>query len=250
MKGYDEVGLLYLNYYGFNVKRPPMDNPKLRMAVSYAIDRKEVTDMLGGGQTPLTSWVPVGMFGYEPDRGLKFDVAKAKKLLKEAGYGKGLKPLPKLSIGFNTNENHQRIAENIQQQLKRNLGLEIEMANQEWKVFLNILKTNPPHIFRMGWVSDYPDPDNFLNLMTSYSDNNHTNWGNPKFDKLIEDASSEISKDKRRAMYSQAQKILTETDVPVIPLFSGVRHVLISERVKGFSLNVMTRKHYKTVTFK
>ncbi|MCB9025541.1 MAG: peptide ABC transporter substrate-binding protein [Bdellovibrionaceae bacterium] len=244
-----ESGILSLYYFGFNVKKKPMDNPLVRKAISHAINRNEVTKMMAGGQIPLTSWVPPGMFGYEAEIGTSFDIEKANKLLDDAGF-KDRSKLPTITLGFNTNENHQRIAENIQSQLKKNLGINVELKNEEWKVYLNTIKMDPPHIFRMGWLADYPDPDNFLNLMTSYSDNNHTQWGNKDFDELIEKAAKELDKGKRKEYYSTAQKILTEIDVPVAPVFSSVVHSLVSKRVKNFPNNSMNRYEFKGIELK
>lgn len=244
-----EAGILSLYYFGFNVKKSPMDNPLVRKAISHAINRNEVTKLMAGGQIPLTSWVPPGMFGYEAEIGTTYDVEKANKLLDDAGYKERTK-LPTITLGFNTNENHQRIAENIQSQLKKNLGINVELKNEEWKVYLNTLKVDPPHVFRMGWLADYPDPDNFLTLMTSYSDNNHTNWENKQFDELIAKAAKELDKEKRKEYYSTAQKILTELDVPVAPIFSSVVHSLVANRVKNFPNNSMNRYQFKGVELK
>ncbi len=246
---YLESSILSMYYYGFNTKRPPMDNSLVRQAISHAIDRKEVTQMLAGGEVPLTSWVPPGMFGYEPSLGSNFDPKEAAELLDKAGY-KDRTKFPKINLSFNTNENHQRIAENIQAQLKKNLGISVELQNEEWKVYLNNLKVNPAHIYRMGWLADYPDPDNFMNLMYSYSENNRTKWGNKEFDAIVLQAASELDKGKRKELYSKAQKILTELDVPVVPMFSSVSHSLIAKRVVNFPNNSMNRYEFKKVTLK
>ncbi len=247
--GFHLVSSLSMYYYGFNVRKPPFSDLKVRQAFSLAVDRKQVTDLLAGGQVPLPGWIPRGMFGHEGDRGLKFDVEKANKLLIEAGY-KDRSKFPKVTLGFNTNENHQRVAENVQAQIKKNLGIEIELANEEWKVYLNRLRTDTPHMFRLGWLADYPDPDNFLGLMTSYSENNHTGWKSKKYDDLVESGASALDKEARRQTYSAAQAILTEGDVPVMPLFSDVRPILLSERVQGFPLNAMNRWDLKVVSLK
>lgn len=244
-----ETGNLALYYYGINVTKPPMDNPLFRKAIAMAIDRKQVVQMLGGGQMPMTSWVPAGMFGYEPEYGLPFDVEKAKALLKEAGYADPAK-VPKLEIKFNTSEDHQRIAENIQAQLKTNLGINVELKNEEWKVYLNTLATDPPHLFRFGWQADYPDPDNFMSVIAGFSDNNRTRWKNAKFDAMVLKASGITDKEERRAVYAQAQKILVEDEVPVIPLYSSVNHLLISPRVENYPINVMEKFVYKGVKLK
>ncbi len=246
---YHVMPSLLTQYYGINVTRPPMDNPLVRQAISYAIDRKQVTSVLAGGQVPLTSWIPDGVFGYDEKIGIHFDPVKAKELLKKAGYSE-TKPVPKIEIEFNTNEDLQRVAENIQAQLKTNLGLNIEVKNQEWKSFLNELKTDAPQIYRFGWMGDYPDPDNFMNLMTSYSDNNHTKWKNKDYDHLVETAAGEGDPTKRKALYDEAQKILVEKDVCVLPLYIGVSQYMIADRVSKYPQNVLQRKLYKGVILK
>ncbi|MCB0351701.1 MAG: peptide ABC transporter substrate-binding protein, partial [Bdellovibrionales bacterium] len=132
MKEYHRTPQLAVYYYGLNVKRPPLDNVKVRRAISMAIDREEVNKILGGEKIPAYNVVPPGLLGHNPSIGLKFDVSGAQKLLDEAGY-KDRSKIPRIQLGFNTNENHQRIAENIQAQLKRNLGIELEIVNEEWK---------------------------------------------------------------------------------------------------------------------
>lgn len=237
-KEFRETSRLSSYYYGFNVAKPPMDNPLVRKAIAMAIDRQQLVKMLAGGQLPLSGWIPSGMFGYESDRGLTFDPAKAKETLKKAGYENGAK-LPKIEIKFNTNEDHQRIAENIQAQLKQNLGIDVELRNEEWKVYLNSLRMDPPHIYRLGWQADYPDPDNFMGLMLSYSNNNHTRWKNTKFDDIVTKAAGVIDRDERKKLYSEAQKIILEEDVAAVPLYSTVKHILVNQRVENYPLNVM-----------
>lgn len=246
-KEYRSIGNLTLQYYGFNVRKAPFDDSRVRRAFNMAVDRSEILKVLNGGQIALTSWIPVGMSGHEGERGLKFDVEKAKALLKEAGYGEGGKPFPRVTLGFNTNENHKRIAENVQAQLKRNLGVDLELRNEEWKVYLNSLKTDPPNVYRMGWNGDYPDPDNFMNLMTSYSENNRTGWGNKEYDSLIEKGAKELDMNKRLEHYSQAQKILVETDCPAIPLYSAVGQYLVAERVKNYPINILAQYDFRRV---
>lgn len=245
-KEYREEGNLSTYYYGFNTKKAPFNNAKVRQAFAMAVDKEQIVKMLDGGQIPLNGWIPKGMMGYVENSGVKFNPEKAKALLKEAGFSDP-KKVPKVTIGFNTNDNHKRVAENVQAQLKTNLGVEVELKNEEWKVYLKSLQTDTPQIYRMGWAADYPDPDNFINLMTSYSENNHTGWKNPTFDKLVEGGAAEVDTTKRKAMYAQAQAILTETDVPVLPIYTAVSHYLISDRVKNFPVNPLGRRIYDSV---
>jgi oligopeptide transport system substrate-binding protein len=247
--GFRGAPSLSIYYYGFNIRKPPFNDLKVRKAFSQAIDRKQITDLLGGGQAPLTAWIPTGMFGYEKDIGLNFNPEAAAKLMDEAGF-KDRSKFPAITLAFNTNENHQRVAENVQAQLKKNLGINVQVSSEEWKVYLNRLHNDTPSFFRMGWLADYPDPDNFVNLMTSYSDNNYTGWKNKTYDDLIEQGATQMDKEKRRAIYQQAQKLLTETDVPVIPLFSDVRPILLNERIQNFPVNALNRWILKGVSIK
>lgn len=249
-KQYRSIGVLQLYYYGMNVKKTPTDNVHVRRALAHAIDRQKLVRLLDGGEIPMTGWVPSGMFGYFSDVGLQFDLEKAKAELAKAGYGEGGKPLPKIELHFNTNENHQRIAEAVQAQLKEHLGISVELKNEEWKSYLAKVKTDPPSLFRFGWLADYPDPDNFMNLMTSYSENNRTRWSDPRYDKLIEQAAGETDREKRRELYRQANQIMLTEGVPVIPILTGVAHLLVSDRVEGFPVNAMRKFQYKAVRVK
>ncbi|MGE4131714.1 MAG: peptide ABC transporter substrate-binding protein [Bdellovibrionales bacterium] len=249
MSGYRQIPLISTYYYGFNTKKPPFNNVKVRKAFAAAIDRKQVTDLLAAGHAPLSGWVPSGMFGYENERGIHFEPSAATKMLDDAGF-KDRSKLPKVTIAFNTNENHQRIAENVQAQLKKNLGVEVQISNEEWKTYLARLRDDTPSIYRLGWLGDYPDPSTFMELMTSYSEQNHTGWGNKRYDELVAQGASTLDKEKRRKIYSEAQKILTEDDVPVVPIYSTVGHILLSDRVQNFPVNAIEHYLFKGVTLK
>lgn len=228
---------LRLYYYGFKLKKPPFDNPLVRKAIAHAINRDEIVKVLGGGQFPLKSWVPPGMFGFEEGIGLSFDIQKSKDLLKQAGYSDS-KKIPTIILGFNTEEKHQRVAENIQAQLKTNLGINIELKNEEWKTYLSGLRSDSAYsIFRLGWVADYADPHNFLSIMTGHSPNNRTGWKNQEFDKIVRAGISELDEKKRLELYRKAQRILVEQDVPAIPLLADVNQVLVSSRIENYKDN-------------
>lgn len=246
---YKNHPILGIYYLGFNTTVPPLDNKLVRRALNMAIDREEITNLLAGGQKPITGWLPVGMMGHNPDVGLKFDPEKAKATLDEAGF-QDRSQFPRIVLGFNTNENHQRLAENVQAQLRRNLGINIELNNEEWKVYLSSLRMNPPAIFRLGWIGDYPDPDNFLNLMTSTSDNNHTRWGNERFDRLVRRAASMSNQAEREKLYLEAQKLLVEDEVPVIPIYSYTNNLMIADRVENYPMSPMHRFDYRGVSLR
>ena len=246
---YRSHSTLSLYYYGFNVNNPPLNDSRVRKALALGVDRREIALILNNSQSPLSSWIPPGLFGYNKDIGLKFDPAKASRLLDEAGY-KDRSLFPTLTLSYNTNANHKTIAENIQAQLKRNLNIHLELDNQEWKTYLKKLSLEKTQIFRLGWIADYPDADNFINLMASFSENNHTGWGHEVFDNLVLKAMALPDGSERKALYDRAQEILLEKEVPVFPLFSGINHQLISSRVKKYPLNVMSYVLFKTVELK
>ena len=238
-KDYKKHSILSLYYYGFNTKDPFLKNVNIRRALIHAIDRKQIVNLLKGGQTPLKSWIPKGIFAYNQDIGLSFDLKKARKFLKLAGYSDS-RDLPVLALSYNTTADHKMIAENIQSQLKKHLNLRVELKNQEWKTYLQKLSSGDMQMFRLGWLADYPDPDNFMNLMTSFSDNNRTYWKNKTYDSLILKARTLPDDLVRKSLYDKAQKILLEKDAVAFPIFSSIVHQLVSPRLKNYPLNVMS----------
>ncbi|HLG23054.1 MAG TPA: peptide ABC transporter substrate-binding protein, partial [Candidatus Manganitrophaceae bacterium] len=233
-------------YYGFNVEKPPFNDVRVRRAFSMAVDRSEIPRVLKGGEIPATSWVPEGMLGHNPKIGLGFDPKRARGLLAEAGYPGG-KGLPPITLAFNTDPTNRLIAEQIQAQWKRNLGAEVALDNMEWKVYLKRLKDDTPQIFRLGWGADYPDPDNFLNLFTGAGGNNNTHWKNGAYDRLISEAASEPDESRRVSLYDEAQRILTEQDVPIMPLFFAAQNLLVQPTVQGLEINAMDLLYLKKV---
>lgn len=239
MKEYHLVPKLAMYYYGFNVTKPPTDDVRVRKAINMAIDKDEVNKVLGGEKIPANNILPPGLLGSDQSIGLKFNVEEAKKLLDEAGY-KDRSKFPRIRLGFNTHENHQRLAENVQAQLKKNLGIEIELANEEWKTYIKSLESKKVYQFyRMGWVADYPDPDTFISLFVSNGGSNHTGWSNKPYDDLILKGVSEFDKEKRKQIYADALRIINEEEVPVIPLYHYRDQTLIHQRVKNYPQNVM-----------
>lgn len=232
---------LRLYYYGFKIHKKPFDQVKARRALAMAIDRKEVVRTLGGDQMMLSSWIPQGILGHEMQLGLPYDPQKARNLWKEVAGD-----VKTVVLGFNSEEKHQRVAENIQAQLKKNLNIHVELKNEEWKSFLTgLLSSSHYSLFRLGWVADYPDPHSFLSMMASYSANNRTGWKNSEFDQLVESGLATENVHDRINIYKKAQKILLEEDVPVIPLFADVNQVLVSSRIQGFQGNTLDAYHFR-----
>jgi oligopeptide transport system substrate-binding protein len=245
-RGYKHVPQLRGDYYGFRTDRKPFDDVRVRKAFTMAIDRTVFPSILHGNEMPASSWIPPGMSGHNPKIGLPFNPPEARRLLREAGYPDG-KGFPRVVIGYNTDEDHKLVAEAIQGMWQRNLGVIVGLDNHEWKVYLRTLQNDPPHVFRLGWGADYPDPDNFMKLFTANSGNNNTRWKNPLYDRLLEQAARELDPRKRAALYDQAQKILCETDLPILPLFWRSETTVLNPRFTGLAFNSMARMNLRHV---
>lgn len=233
-------------YYGFVTSRKPFDDARVRRAFSLAVDRSVFPTVLHGGEIPATSWIPPGMLAHNNKIGLAFDPEKARALLREAGYPDG-KGFPPVVLAYNTDEDNKLVAEAVQGMWQKNLGVVIKLENQEWKVYLKKLQNDPPHLFRLGWGADYPDPDNFMKLFTANSGNNHTRWKNPKYDQLLEQAALELDNGKRAKLYDEAQALLTESDVPIMPFFWTAESTVLNGKFAGLEFNSMARMDLRKV---
>ena len=238
--GFRHVPQLRGYYYGFATDRRPFDDPRVRKAFAMAIDRSVFPKILHGGEQPATSWIPPGMLAHNPKIGLLYNPPEARRLLREAGYPNG-KGFPQVTLAYNTDEDHKIVAEAVQGMWKRNLGVVVRLENQEWKVYLKNLQNDPPHIFRLGWGADYPDPDNFMKLFTALSGNNHTRWKNSRYDQLLEQAAREMNQQKRVRLYNEAQKILCEVDTAIVPLFTTAESTVLNPRYTGLEYTSMGR---------
>jgi oligopeptide transport system substrate-binding protein len=245
-RGFKHVPQLRGYYYGFITDKKPFNDPRVRKAFMMAIDRKVFPSILHGGEQAAPSWIPPGMLAHNPKIGLPFNPPEARRLLREAGYPDG-KGFPPVTLAYNTEEDHKMVAEAVQGMWQRNLGVVVALDNQEWKVYLKKLQNDPPNIFRLGWGADYPDPDNFMKLFTATSGNNLTHWKNPRYDQLLEQAAREPDSAKRASLYDEAQKILCETDLPIMPLFWTSESTLLNPRFTGLEFNSMARMDLRHV---
>ncbi len=245
-RGFRNVPQLRGYYYGFATDRKPFDDPRIRKAFAMAIDRETFPKILQGGEKPASSWIPPGMLAHNSKIGVHFNPPEARRLLREAGYSDG-KGFPRVVLAYNTEEDHKLVAEAVQSMWQRNLGVLVSLDNQEWKVYLKKLQNDPPHVFRLGWGADYPDPDNFMKLFTANSGNNNTRWKNPRYDQLLDLAARELDVKKRIKLYDEAQTILVETDLPIIPLFWTSESTLLNPRFTGLEFNSMARMDLRHV---
>ena len=235
---------LAVYFYWINVKAPPFDDPRVRRALSLAVDRQAITRFITrGGQIPTATLVPDGLAGYESPPATLFDPAAARRLLKEAGYDEQ-HPLPRTTLIYNTQEGHRAIAQAVQQMWKKNLGFDVELENLEWKVYLKKQEAIDFQIARFAWVGDYPDPFTFLELLTGASGNNHSNWRNPEYDRLVAEANRTLDAKSRLALLRQAEE-LALAEAPMIPLYIYTRSELVKPYLRGFYGNIQNHAPMK-----
>lgn len=233
-------------YYMLNTERRPLNEPKVRQALAYAIDRAQLTEhVLKAGQKPAFHFTPPNTGGYHARARLPFDPDLARQRLTEAGYPGG-KGFPKLQLLFNTSESHRTLAVAIQAMWKKELGIEIELHNQEWKAYLATRQSGDFDILRAAWYGDYDDPNTFLSLGESDNGNNHTNWHDPRYDALIAQAARETNPEARHALFQEAEEILIDA-LPVIPIYFYVTSRLIHPSVKGWYPSILDNHPYQAV---
>ncbi|CAM3239289.1 peptide ABC transporter substrate-binding protein [Brevibacillus invocatus] len=224
-------------WYKFNTEKAPFNNVKIRKAFTFSIDRVSLIDnILQAGQLPATGAVPPSMAlkadGYFKDN----DIETAKTLLQEGMQELGITSLPPITLSYNTSEGHKKIAEAIQDQWKKNLGVEVKLENKEWKVYLEDMHEGNFQIGRMGWLGDFNDPINFLEL---YKDkmggNNDTRWEHPKFKELLNQSATEMDVAKRKQILADAEQVLMD-EMPIAPIYFYRQSWVQNENVKGVQI--------------
>jgi oligopeptide transport system substrate-binding protein len=211
-------------WYKFQTEVPPLNNKNIRKALSYAINRKAIVENITqGGQIPAMAAVPPSMIpeneqGYFADA----DLAKAKEFLQAGLDEMGLKDaseLPAITLSYNTSEAHQKIAQAVQDMWKNDLGVNVTLDNAEWAVYIDKLHKGDYMVGRMGWLGDFNDPINFLELFREKNGgNNDTFWEHPEFKKLLADSQKETDPEARMQMLKDAEAIFMD-EMPVAPIY-------------------------------
>ena len=219
-------------FYSINVTRKPYDNVWVRRALNYAVDRDAIAnDLLKRSRDPWGNMTPRGYPGYVQPPGVHFDPAKARECLATAGYPGG-KGFPKIAILFNTSEDHRRIAEAIQAMWTRELGIPVELSNQEWGSYLQATTNKDYDVARRSWIGDYLDPNTFLGSFITGDGNNRTGWSNPEYDALLRRAADETDPARRMRVLEHAEALLLDQS-PVIPIYHYSTNELVKPYVRG-----------------
>ncbi len=219
-------------FYRYNVTREALADNRVRQALAMAVDREAITTVIKMGITPSATMVPKMGAYVSAGTDVRFDPKRARALLAEAGYPGG-EGFPRMQVLYNTQENHKRIAEMIQQMWARHLNVQADLENQEWKVYLKSQRDLDYDISRSGWIGDYLDPMTFLGMWSTGNGNNNTGWSDKEYDGLLERARHEGDEQRRLDLLRQAEGILLQRG-PVLPIYHYARAYLLNPAVEGF----------------
>ncbi len=207
-------------YYTLNHEDEIFKNVNIRKAFSLAMDRTAIVENITqGGQKPAMGFVPPSMFpenedGYYEDN----DVEGAKEYLQKGLEELGLDELPTVYLSYNTDEGHEAIAQAVQDMWKKSLEVDVELSNEEWNVYLDSLGNGDYQIGRIGWIGDFNDAINFLEIFETVGGNNYTNWESSEYQDLLKAAREELDPDKRYEHMRAAEEIFMD-EMVVAPVY-------------------------------
>lgn len=236
---------LSTEYYAFDTREAPYSDVRVRQALSMAVDRDFVAnDIRSGAVIPAYSFVPPGMEGYgtgpQPEFAKLSQIDredKAVELMKEAGYGKGGKPL-NIEIRYNTNADHERLATAIADMWKTTFGATVKLTNLDVASHYSYLQEGGKfNVARAAWAADYADPENFLALQIGDNKTfNYPHWKNAEFDALMAQSYKETDPAKRMEILKKAEAIQVK-EQPIMPLYFRSNLWMVSEKVQGWGDN-------------
>ncbi|MBO1002130.1 peptide ABC transporter substrate-binding protein [Pseudogracilibacillus auburnensis] len=231
----DRAGLYY---YTLNHDDELFANKNIRKAFALSINRQGIVENISKGeQKPAMALVPPSMFpesetGYFKDN----DVELAKEHLAKGLEELGLDKLPKVKLSYNTDEEHAAIAQAIQDMWKKNLEVDVELNNEEWNVYLDSLSEGNYQIGRIGWIADFNDAINFLELFETVGGNNYTNWESKDYQELLKASRGELDSDKRMEILKEAEELYME-ELPIAPVYFYTFVYAYKDHVKGIEVS-------------
>ncbi|MBF6600283.1 MAG: peptide ABC transporter substrate-binding protein [Dehalococcoidia bacterium] len=247
-KEYRTASNASVDYIGFNTNVPPFDDPKVRQAFAMSVDRKKIGSVVLKGAVPVaTGLLPPGIPGYTPDdKTYAFDPARAKQLLGQSRYAGNM---PKITLaetgaGGTVGDYTQAIV----QSWKENLGIDVQVQQAESGTFFQDIDQGRYQMFHLGWIMDYPDPEDILDvLFYSKSKQNSTQYNNPAIDAQLAAARVEQDANKRTQEYQAIEKAILQ-DAPWMPMYFSTQYALVKPYVQGYELPPMVIERYRNVT--
>jgi oligopeptide transport system substrate-binding protein len=248
-----------IQFYGFLVPDKVFADKNVRLAFNYAIDRAKIADYTakGEGVPAFNGFVPLGIPGYDNSlvKGHGFDIKKAKEYMAKAGYPDG-KGFPKITLEINSGGGRNLdVAEAIKSMLSQNLNIQIDLSQVVWAQHTNNVELGKTNFWRFGWVADYPDPNNFLNLfygknvpatMEEAAYTNPSRYKNPAFDALYEKALTTTNEAERNKLYAQLDQMIVD-DAPVLLIYYSMNRRLLQPYVRNCPNNGMEYRNFREV---
>ncbi|QIQ20853.1 ABC transporter substrate-binding protein [Zophobihabitans entericus] len=250
-----EMSGLNIGYLSFNIEKPPLDNLKVREALSVAVNKAAIIDaVFQGAAQPATNFIPPSMWGYNNDIvDRPYDVEKAKELLKEAGFEKGFTiDLWAMPVQRPYNPNARRMAEMIQADWAK-IGVTAKIVSYEWGEYLSRIRRGEHQTVLMGWSGDNGDPDNFYSILMSCdaitAGTNYSRWCYEPFDKLLQQARVESNHDRRVELYKQAQ-VEMFNQAPALMIAHSMVYMPVRKDVQGYIMDPLALHNFNRVTMK
>jgi len=231
--------------YICNVRKAPLNDDRVRKALSLSLDRARLTEkILGGLGQPAYHYVPPGIGSYVSPEGVKEDLEEARRLLAEAGFPGG-EGFPELELILFSGEETEKVAAVLQQVWQENLGIRISIQNMEKRTYFSKRREGAFDLCFLGWVGDYVDPLTFLGLWETGASNNLAGWSNSEYDRLLNQTGESGA---REQALQQAESLLLK-DMPLIPLYFGTTQYLKDARVLNWHANLLDQHPLRVVTF-
>jgi oligopeptide transport system substrate-binding protein len=241
--------MLQINFLRFNTARPPLDDQRVRRALSLTIDRVALArSVLRESRAPALAMTPPGTGGYTARAAVATNVEDATKLLAAAGFPGG-KGLPVIEIQVRNDEIMPRVAEALQAMWQRDLGLRTTISQVEQKTWIQNQQTANYGISTAAWTADFPDPVTFLGMFTANSAYNWTGWVHPEYEQLMGTAAATADPKQRFEIFQQAEALLLN-EAPVAPLFFGAQTYLLHPAVKGWEPAPLVFRRFQIVELK
>ena len=240
------------SYIGLNADEPPLDDPKFRKALNLAFNRDQIAEVVyEGAVRPARTIIPPRFPSYNADLNpYPYNPEEARRLLAESKYGADPDSIPRmvLSISGSLGAAVPLGLEVILQAWEQELGLQVEIQQTEWATFLEDVNQEKYQMFSLGWGADYPDPENFLDLLFhSDSDGNRTNYSNPEVDALLEEARVERDLTRRFELYNQIEEMILD-DAPWVLLWNDEDwYFLIKPHVRDYFLLPLTIPKFRYI---
>ena len=247
LKIVDYIGTYYVCY---QTQKAPFDDPRVRQAFTLAVDRTYIVEQITQtGQVEAGGYVPAGVYDAEGATGDDFrtvggdyyaptdadyeaNCEKARELLAEAGYPNG-EGFPVVTYLYNTDDSHKAVAEALQNMWQTQLGVTVQLDNQEWATFLQTRKDGDYSIARNGWIADYNDPMSFLDMWLTGGGNNDAQYSNADYDALIQQAKASTDPAERMNLMHQAEDMLVGQDWVVNPLYFYTQKYMLADGIQG-----------------